>query len=526
MSVVRNALISVYNKIHLDKLVHYLEENNYNIYSTGGTMKSILEYVTDKNIVFSISDYTEYPEICGGRVKTLHPCIFGGILANKNNSNHIIDLNNIGAQSFDLVVVNLYPFETVLQNNPLDEELLLENIDIGGHSLMRAAAKNYSNVTILSHPSQYTDFIQNNICRKELAKQAFKEAMNYDIAINNWLHAGDKQTICISYNKVSSLKYGLNPHMKPSDIYVKNNNYVPFQILNGEPGYINLLDINYAIRLVLEVKEQLGIDCCASFKHNSPAGVSIEGDICQFEQTLYNNKGFIESPAATTFLRTRNIDPKSSFGDIIGYSGIVDEAQANIIKTYVSDGIVAANYTDDALDILRTKKNGKYLILRQSFLCNGVEYRDINGVTLVQPTNNSILEREVLGDIEDCIKNDMILGYITLKYTQSNSVCFVYNGSVIGIGAGQQNRVDCIKIAGEKATTCLERYSKSIYDCSNIILVSDAFLPFEDNVDVAVQYNVDYILQPGGSIRDKDIESACKKYDIRMIYSGLRAFTH
>ena len=161
-----NALISVFNKDNLDILIPYLEQNNYNIYSTGGTMKTILKYVSNRDIVFSIADYTEYPEICDGRVKTLHPIIFGGILAKRTNKNHIMDLNDISAQLFDLVVVNLYPFETVLKQNPSDEELLLENIDIGGHSLMRAASKNYNFVHILSHPSQYTDFIQNKISRK------------------------------------------------------------------------------------------------------------------------------------------------------------------------------------------------------------------------------------------------------------------------------------------------------------------------------------------------------------------------
>ena len=314
--------------------------------------------------------------------------------------------------------------------------------------------------------------------------------------------------------------------MTPSNIYLKNENLVPFQILNGEAGYINLLDVNYAIHLVLEVEEQLGVECCASFKHNSPAGVSIFGKLNSLDKDIYIEKQLKESQASTTFLRTRNIDPKSSFGDIVGYSGTVDEELASVLKTYVSDGIVASEYTDSALAILKTKKKGKYLILQQSYLQKEIEYRDVNGVTLAQPTNNSILRREKLNDLPDNIKNDMILGYITLKYTQSNSVCFVYNGMVIGIGAGQQNRVDCIKIAGEKATLYFDRYGKSIYDISNIVLVSDAFLPFKDNVQTAAQYNTDYILQPGGSIRDNDIENECKNYGITMLYSGLRAFTH
>ena len=269
----------------------------------------------------------------------------------------------------------------------------------------------------------------------------------------------------------------------------------------------------YAIHLVLEVKEQLGVDCCASYKHNSPAGVVIATD---------------DKDAATTFFESRNIDPKSSFGDFIGYSGTVDEGMASILKKYVSDGIIAADYTPEALEILKSKKRGAYIILQQSELPTGMEYRDVNGVTLAQPSNMSVLNRDkILGVPDENIRNDMALGYITMKYTQSNSVCFVNKGRVIGIGAGQQNRVDCINIAGEKAKEWfMRKYDINIWAEENIVMVSDAFLPFADNVESAAEYNVKYILQPGGSIRDKEIRDACTKHSIVMVCSDLRAFTH
>ena len=523
MSNTKNALISVFNKQNLHILVPYFEENNFHIYTTGGTMERILNIVEDKNIVHSISDYTGYPEICDGRVKTLHPRIYGGILGIRTNKSHIEDLTSIDAKLFDVVVVNLYPFEKILlekvsqKTDDITEDTILENIDIGGHTLLRAASKNYKYISVLSNPSQYEDFVNNKMNNKTLAKEALQLVMKYDIAISNWFSQEDEDVLGVTYTKQQTLKYGLNPYQKPSYILTKNDQKFPFEVLNGTPGYINLLDVNYAIRLVLEVRKQLDTNCCASFKHNSPAGVAVI-------QKQFQN---INTTASEIFYAARHIDPKSSFGDIIGFSGIVDLQMADMLKNYVSDGIIAFDYTSEALEILKTKKKGAYLIMKQQILISDIEFRDINGITLAQPTNDSILEREKLGDIPEHIKNDMILGYITLKYTQSNCVCFVFKGQVIGIGAGQQNRVDCIQIAGEKAFNWLNRYGYDVmYDDCEIILISDAFLPFRDNVEVAAEYNVKYILQPGGSIRDKEIIETCKTCGIKMVLTDQRIFTH
>ena len=569
MTQIKNAIISVFDKQNLDILIPYLEKEDYHIYSTGCTMTKILELVCNKEIVFSISNYTESPEICDGVVKILHPRIFGGILGIRDNSMHVDDLDYIQAKFFDIIVVNLYPFEKIYEkyekqedekyeikeltdyldnfqdfkssdnfnnfdnSNNFDnfnnfdnsEDILLENIDIDGHTLLRAGSKNYKYINVLSDPKQYADFIQGNTNRRELAKEAFKIIMKYDIAINNWLN-DDKETVGVTYNKQFTLKYGLNPYMKPSSVYTKNNQQLPFQILNGNPGYINLLDIHYAGHLVLEVKKELNMDCCASYKHNSPAGVSIINKLSMKEYSYYNSNNLDLSPGTSTFLSTRNIDPISSFGDIIGYSGTVDREMATIIKKFVSDGIIAYDFTEEALKILKTKKKGEYLILKQQDLYSGMEFRDINGITLAQPTNDSVLDRELLKELPKNIQSDMILGYLTLKYTQSNSVCFVYNNRVIGIGSGQQNRIDCIKIAGDKAQIWMMKHDLQINREKNIILVSDAFLPFVDNIDIALEYNVQYILQPGGSIRDNEISAECIKHQIDMVLTGQRIFTH
>ena len=520
---VKNCLISVFNKDNLDILVPYLEQNNYNIYTTGGTYSIVQGLIQDKSRVISISDYTSFPEICSGRVKTLHPKIYGGILGLRDAQSHIDDLQVNECVLFDMVVVNLYPFEKVLadqESNNASEETLLENIDIGGHTLLRSAVKNYKYIKVLSDPCQYADIqTMTTTSNYHLAKSAIASIMKYDIAINNWFQGLDdvndsrsdttSQTcIGISYNKFRDMKYGLNPYMKPSSIYIKDGVKAPFKVLNGNPGYINLLDVQYAIRLVLEVKSQLNRECCASFKHNSPAGVTMG----------INSFACVRS--------ARNVDAKSSFGDIIGFSGTVTRKIADHLKKVVSDGIVAPHFTDEALEILSTKKNGNYLVIEQKLVNKGIEFRDINGITLMQPTNNSVLSRSKLDSVSHEIQNSMILGYHTLKYTQSNCVCFVYEDTVIGIGSGQQNRVDCVRIAGNKAKLWFEKQGLNIKETNNIVLVSDAFFPFADNIDVAAEYNTQYILQPGGSIRDYDIISACEKYNMKIVMSNQRVFTH
>lgn len=513
----KNALISVYDKTNIEELASFLNKNNYTIYSTGGTFKKLSQLDLGPGLI-DIAKYTQSPEICDGRVKTLHPKIFGGLLGKRNNENHVSDLESINGIFFDLLIVNLYPFIQTINDPQNTEEDILEQIDIGGHSLIRAAVKNYKQVSVLTSPCQYDSFMKdNNDNNYYYAQEAINHIMKYDIAINNWFN-NDNNKIGHSYDFCEKMKYGLNPYMKPAAVYLQNDQEAPYSVLNGNPGYINLLDANNAIRLVLEVQQVLGTNCCASFKHNSPAGVYANYSNDMYPVDILKN--------------TRNIDPKSSFGDFIGFSGTIDEPFGNQLKKYVSDGVIAYDYQQEALDIIKTKKSGNYVIMKQQELVNKMEFRDVNGVTLVQPSNNEVLVLEELmnskqinisQDIPDYVLKDMILGFITLKYTQSNCICFVYDGQVIGIGAGQQNRVDCIEIAGKKARDWLRRNDKLPL---NITLVSDAFMPFADNVQKAHEYNVKYIAQPGGSLRDNEIEEECKKLNIGMIFTGKRVFTH
>lgn len=512
----KNALVSVYNKAGVDELGNFLFQNNYTIFSTGGTYKKLSQLKHNNNQLIEISEYTGSPEICDGRVKTLHPKVFGGILGLRKDPSHQHDISNIiKGIFFDMVVVNLYPFEETLKTTNREDEIL-EQIDIGGHTLIRAAVKNYKDVTILTHPSQYLEFIKNPSKEENYiyAKKAIKHIMDYDIAINNWFNAPNE--IGVSYEFTRFLKYGLNPYMEPSGVYLKGSSgNSKYEILNGNPGYINLLDANNAIRLVLEVREHLGMMCACSFKHNSPAGVAILPE---------------DSNPFECFLNARNIDPKSSFGDFIGFSHNVDINLADTLKRFVSDGIIAYDYSPEALECLKTKKKGNYCVLKQKELPVGIEFRDVNGETLMQPNNTMVIKKDELekhDDIPKHVYTDIMLGFITLKYTQSNSICFVYNGNVIGVGAGQQNRVDCIEIAGKKASDWLTRNNIIIGETMpHITMVSDAFCPFEDNVEAAHKYHARYIAQPGGSIRDNEIEKRCEELGIIMFKTGKRAFTH
>jgi len=484
----RNALITVYNKTGLNKLVPFLECNGFKIFSTGGTFDNISKLVENRNTVQQL----KFPELCDGRVKTLQPEIFSGIL----------DKNKV---FYHLVAVNMYPFE---------QEQSVENIDIGGYSLIRAAMKNSELVTVLTEPDKYIDYIQMKLngesdedINKYFAKRAANVLMKNAISVNNWYNGNEK--IGISYKKVRELKYGLNPEQKPSYIYRKDGNIPRYTILNGNPSYINLLDANNAIKLVSEVKKTLGLDCCASFKHNSPVGVATH--VSNIPEVIYEN--------------TVKIDPLSSYGDFLAFSGDVNLEVAELLKPKVSDGIIASGFEDGVIDMLSSKKKGDYVILEQIVGEDDedMKFRDVNCETLIQSKMRDVIEVDCFSDE---INRDLILGAITLKYTQSNSICFVYEGKVIGIGAGQQNRVDCVRLAGEKVLKWFEARNIAVDQVNNLCMVSDGFLPFADNIEVAQSYGVEYISQPGCSIRDKDVQKACDNYNIQMVMTGQRLFTH
>ena len=384
------------------------------------------------------------------------------------------------------------------------------------------------------------------------------------------------------------LKYGCNPHQGSAKIYMKNKS-LPFEILNGKPGYINFMDAFNSWQLVKELKQTIGLPAAASFKHISPAGAAVGIPLSDVLRKAYFAEDIELSPVAAAYARARGADRMSSFGDWAAISDIVDLPTATILKKSVSDGVIAPGYTEEALALLMKKKKGNYCIIKMDadYEPEEIEKRDIYGITFEQKRNDILLKQEMLNNIvtnnkniTDDARRDLLISMITLKYTQSNSVCFVLDGQVIGVGAGQQSRIHCTRLAASKAdiwylrqhpsvlnlsfkegisgpnkdnvidqylrndTTTVEmkewsevlnemprRLTKEakvawISNLSGVSLGSDGFFPFRDNIDRAVQSGVKYIVQPGGSVRDDIVIKACNEYNIAMACSNIRLFHH
>lgn len=401
-----------------------------------------------------------------GRVKTLHPAVHAGILARDlpSDDNDLADQN---INKVDYVVCNLYPFkETVAKINVTVPEAV-EEVDIGGVTLIRAAAKNHARVTILTDSNDYAEFLREleageikEESRRMYALKAFEHTADYDNAISDFFR---KQYASNGVQHLS-LRYGANPHQKPAAAYVTEGK-LPFKVLGGSPGYINLLDALNSWALVKELKQALGKPAAASFKHVSPAGAAIGIPLSADERKVYmvdDIAGLETSGLAQAYARARGADRMSSFGDFIALSDIVDVPTASIISKEVSDGVIAPGYEEAALEILKKKKGGKYCVLQMDpeYEPTKKELRTVYGITLSQGRNdieispasfrNILVPKDSAPLPEDALR-DLTVATIALKYTQSNSVCYAYRGQVVGLGAGQQSRIHCTRLAGDKA---------------------------------------------------------------------------
>ncbi len=393
--------------------------------------------------------------------------------------------------------------------------------------------------------------------------------------------------------KEYQLKYGCNPNQKPARVYMKDESELPFEILNGKAGYINLLDAMNSWQLVRELKEALGMVAATSFKHVSPTSAAVAIPLNDKQKRAFyvdDIEGLDDSPAATAYARARGTDRMSSFGDWIAISDKVDVTCAKLIQREVSDGIIAPDYDPEAFEILKSKKKGNYTIIKidPDYVCPEIETKQVFGVVFEQGHNNFKIGNELLTNIvtenkelPEEAKRDMIIALITLKYTQSNSVCFAENGQAIGVGAGQQSRIHCTRLAGEKADKWHLRQHDKVLDLpfketvrrpdrdnaidiylsedqeevigdgnwealftekpeaftreeqkaylrslKGVVLGSDAFFPFGDNIERAAKSGVTYVAQPGGSVRDDNVIETCNKYDMVMAFTGMRLFHH
>lgn len=499
------ALISVSDKTGIAEFSRNLSKLGYEIISTGGTAALLRK---EKIAVTEVNALTGFPEILGGRVKTLHPKVFGGILAADEKS-HAKDMEKHGIQKIDLVCVNLYPFAETIKNPKVKLAEAVEEIDIGGVSLLRAAAKNFARVVVVSKLSQYSEVIadlkakkMDEAKRRLLAAAAFAQTAKYDGMITGYL--GGESYFTPIYEKISKLRYGENPHQS-AILYkqVENNshNITNAEVLQGkELSFNNLMDGDYALHIVADFQKPT----VAVIKHANPCGIASSGKIEEALQLALD------------------ADKKSPFGGIIAFNREVNETCAKIIQPLFMEVLIAPSFEKKALKILSEKKNLR-LIATGKIAVNphGINIKKIGGGLLVQDIDNRVVTEKDLKVVTHKIPTkqqiqDLIFAANAAKHAKSNAIVIARDEVTLGIGAGQTARVDAVEIALAKAGT----------SASGAVLASDAFFPFPDSIEIAAKAGISAIIQSGGSIRDAEVIEAANKMNIAMVFSGVRAFRH
>lgn len=501
---INNALISVYNKDNLKPIIDELVTLNVNIYSTGGT-KQYIESLGVK--VISVEELTHYPSILGGRVKTLHPKIFGGILARRDNPLDKDELLKYEIPIFDLIIVDLYPFEEISKTEEATEEEVIENIDIGGISLIRAAAKNFTDTLIIPSRREYETLltilkqhngISNINMRKKMAMKAFSESANYDTQIHNYFN---EENEILHFNGVSSniLRYGENPHQMGT--FYGDLKSIFKQVHGKELSYNNLLDLDAAISLLTDFNEP----SFAILKHNNPCGVASRPNIIEAWKDALAG------------------DPLSAFGGILICNQQLDKITAAEIDKLFFEIIVAPAFEQEALSVLQQKKNRIILIQNNlelpkkqvRTLLNGfiMQDRDVKTETI---TDLQVVTQRKLTEQE---KTDLIFANKIVKHTKSNAIVLAKNKQLLASGTGQTSRVDALLQAIEKA-------KKFNHDLNNSVMSSDAFFPFPDCVEIACKAGITAVIQPGGSVKDKESIHYCNEHNMAMAFTGIRHFKH
>lgn len=504
---IKSALISVFSKDGLAPIVQKLNEQGVTIYSTGGTQK----FINDLGIkVVPAEDITSYPSILGGRVKTLHPKIFGGILNRQDNAQDVAELAEFDIPQIDCVIVDLYPFEKTVASGASNQDII-EKIDIGGISLIRAAAKNYNDVICVSSVDDYQEFLEliseNNgstteVDRKRFAAKSFNVSSHYDSAIFNYFNKNHEiATLKISETKGQVLRYGENPHQKG---FFFGDFEAMFDKLHGkELSYNNLLDVDAAVNLMNEFKGEA--PTFAILKHNNACGLAQRNTIHQ---------AYVDALAG---------DPVSAFGGILISNSEIDIATANEIHELFCEVVIAPSFSDEALNILKGKKNRILLIQKDVELpqttvrtcLNGALVQDRDSVTdsrdmLTTATNNSPSEVEL---------EDLLFASKLCKHTKSNTIVLAKNKQLCASGTGQTSRVDALNQAIHKAQSFN-------FDLKGAVMASDAFFPFPDCVEIANNAGITAVIQPGGSIKDQLSIDYCNENNMAMVMTGTRHFKH
>ena len=508
---IKRALISVWNKEGVIELATFLKSENIEIISTGGTRNILVEAGLE---VKALEKLTKSPSVMNGRVKTLHPRVFGGILADRNNKEHLKDLDILKGLEIDLVVVNFYPFiQEVIKNNQNDLKDAIEYIDIGGPSMIRAAAKNYNCVVPLIMPELYNDFMkiyQENDgtipvqFKKILASKVFSITAKYDAAISSYLCDKNdfSENKIISIKKHNDLRYGENPHQR-SAFYLDDDKVYPIIQHQGKQlSYNNYLDLESAYSIVLEFNEP----ACAIIKHSNPCGFGLSDNLVE------------------AYKRAVSTDPVSYFGGIVALNHEVDQDIAEeLIKPFL-ECIIAPSFSISALNILKNKKNLRLISPNQNYEIQSYSLKSVLGGFLYQDidkTSNAEESWEVVTNRRPSSKelNSMRIGWKLVRFVKSNAIVFSNQTQLLGIGAGQMSRVDSVKIA-------IQKILENGLNLNDGIMASDAFFPFSDSLELAAKIGIKGIIHPGGSINDKEIIKKANSLDLAMIHTSKRHFLH
>ena len=502
---IKRALISVFDKDGIVEIANYLAKENVEILSTGGTA----DFLSRNGFkVTKVEDLTGYPSILGGRVKTLHPAVFGGILGRRDNPQDIKEFETYSISAIDLVIVDLYPFSETVAKGASHQEII-EKIDIGGISLIRAAAKNYKDVVIIASKAQYANLLQilkEQGCRTEtsqreyLAATAFAVTSSYDSEIFNYFNTTANLPV---FNKIidesKSLRYGENPHQKGT--YFGSASSLPTQIHGKELSHNNLLDVEAAIELISDFTETT----VAIIKHNNACGCASAADVL------------------TAWNRALAGDPVSAFGGIIATNATVDLPVAEEINKLFFEVIIAPSYTDEALEVLKSKKN-RIILVNKGVKLPDVKFRSLLGGVLAQERDTYVEKPADLKTVttlapESGKVEDLLFANKLVKHSKSNAIVLAKDKQLIASGVGQTSRVDALKQAIEKA-------KNFGFDLSGAVMASDAFFPFKDCVEIAFANGIKTVIQPGGSIRDEESVQFCNENGIAMVMTGVRHFKH
>lgn len=502
---VKSALISVFYKDGLEPLVKLLSAQGVVIYSTGGTQDFIEKLGLNCIPVESI---TAYPSILGGRVKTLHPKVFGGILARRGVEQDLIEMKEYEIPQIDMVIVDLYPFEETLANTN-DEKLIIEKIDIGGPSMIRAAAKNFIDLLVVASKSDYQPVIdllsaQAGVTtleqRKAYAAKAFQVVGHYDVAISNYFNPASQQHFLFSAGNPQVMRYGENPHQK--GVFFGDLSSL-FNQLNGkELSYNNLVDVDAAMQLIAEFNSESD-PTFAIIKHTNVCGIATRSDIPMAWQAALAG------------------DPESAFGGVLVCNGKIEKNTAEQINEIFFEVLISPSFDDDALEVLKSKKN-RILLQQKNNSNNKTQFRSLlNGVLLqdVDEGNTEKWEESGGRNTTEVEKSDLLFANKVCKHLKSNAIALVKNKQLIGKGCGQTSRIDSLRHAIEKA-------KQFNFNLKGAVMASDAFFPFNDCVKMGHAEGIEAFIQPGGSIRDKDSIEYCQDQKIAMVLTGMRHFKH